>query len=78
MTDIFSLIRRDKEFLHSVEAIREQLSANNPLPIAVNGLQGGAIAAFPLICPLEAAFRRVRLALWQTPFLARPSHLLST
>ena len=46
MTDIFSLIRRDKEFVHSVEAIKEQLSVNNPLTVAVNGLQGGATVAF--------------------------------
>ena len=41
MTDIFSLIRRDKEFVHSIEAIGEQRTQNNPLPIAINGLQGG-------------------------------------
>ena len=46
MSDIFSLIRRDKEFQHSVEAIGEALKANNPLPIAINGLQGGATVAF--------------------------------
>ena len=46
MTDIFSFIRRDKEFVHSVEAIGEQLKAKSPLPIAVNGLQGGAIFAY--------------------------------
>ena len=54
MTDIFSLIRRDKEFIHSVEAVREQLSANNPLPIAVNGLQGGATSAFLIESVREA------------------------
>ena len=54
MTDIFSLIRRDKEFIHSVEAVREQLSANNPLPIAVNGLQGGASSAFLIESVREA------------------------
>ncbi len=46
MTDISSLIRLDKEFVHSVEAIAEQLSQKNALPIAVNGLQGGAVNAF--------------------------------
>ena len=46
MTEIFPLIRRDKEFVHSVEAISEGLSANIPLPIAINGLQGGATVAF--------------------------------
>ena len=54
MADIFSLIRRDKEFIHSVEAVREQLSANNPLPIAVNGLQGGATSAFLIESVREA------------------------
>ena len=58
MTDIFSLIRWDKEFIHSVEAIREQLNANSPLPIAINGLQGGATAAF--LC--EALREAVRLS----------------
>ena len=46
MTDIFSIIRRDGEFVHSVSAIEEQLRANNPLPIAINGLQGGAVSAY--------------------------------
>ena len=46
MTDVFSLIRRDKEFIHSLEAIGEGLRANVPLPVAINGLQGGATAAF--------------------------------
>ncbi len=46
MTDIFSLIRRDKEFSHSTLAINEQLLANNPLPIVINGLQGGAVQAY--------------------------------
>ena len=46
MTDIFSIIRRDKEFFHSVESIAEQLKANNPLPIAINGLTGGATLAY--------------------------------
>ena len=54
MTDISSLIRRDKEFFHSVEAIREQLSAKTPLPIAINGLQGGAVDAFVAESILEA------------------------
>ena len=57
MTDIFSFIRRDKEFIHSVEAIREQLGAKNPLPIAVNGLQGGAISAY--LCEAVREARRL-------------------
>ena len=54
MSDIFSLIRRDKEFFHSVEAIGEALRVNNPLPIAINGLQGGATLAFLVESAREA------------------------
>lgn len=46
MTDIFSIIRRDNEFVHSIGAIEEQLKAPKPLPIAINGLQGGAVSAY--------------------------------
>ena len=46
MADISSLIRRDKEFEHSVECIREQFLSRTPLPIAINGLQGGATISF--------------------------------
>ena len=67
MTDIFSFIRRDKEFIHSVEAIREQLAAKSPLPIAINGLQGGATAAFLS----EAVREAVRLSGVPALILAR-------
>ncbi len=55
MSDIYSLIRRDKEFLHCVNAIGEALSEKTPLPIAINGLQGGATLAF-----LSEAVREAR------------------
>ena len=54
MTDISSIIRRDKEFSHSIESIGEQLRANNPLPIAINGLTGGATAAYLIEALREA------------------------
>ena len=54
MTDISSIIRRDKEFSHSVESIAEQLRAHNPLPIAINGLTGGATLAYLIEAVREA------------------------
>ena len=42
MINITSLISLDKEFLKSISAAKEQIKTNKNLPIAVNGLSGGA------------------------------------
>ena len=67
MTDISSIIRRDKEFSHSVEAISEQLRADTPYPIAINGLSGGATVAYLT----EAVREAVRLTGAPALILAR-------
>ena len=46
MNRLSALIRYDKEFLSSANAIAEQLSAQKPLPIIINGLSAGAMDAY--------------------------------
>ena len=42
---ISSAIRLDREFSHLLSALSEQMSGKKPLPIAANGLSGGALDA---------------------------------
>ena len=44
--NISRIIRQDKEFLAFAECFRAQTRASAPLPIAINGLSGGASHAF--------------------------------
>ncbi len=46
MKSITSIITHDREFEESVKTLAEQLAASEPLPIAVNGLAGGAAYAY--------------------------------
>ncbi len=52
---ISSLIREDREFVSSVETMREAYRAPKPLPIAVNGLSGGAKSAYVVEVVRDAA-----------------------
>lgn len=57
MKRLTGLIRYDKEFSGSVEALREQLRAINPKPMIVNGLTAGASSAYLAEMILE--YRRI-------------------
>ena len=46
MKNVSSVIRLDKEFLAYLDTVKIQLRQQNPLPIVVNGLFGGAEDAF--------------------------------
>lgn len=46
MKRLFGLIRYDREFLGTLDTLREQLSAKNPKPMVVNGLTVGASSAY--------------------------------
>ncbi len=46
MSRLTSLIREDREYKNFASAFTEAMSAAKPLPIAVNGLTGGAVDAF--------------------------------
>ena len=52
--NISSLIRQDGEFLASVETMRDAFYKNLPLPIAINGLSGGAEDAYLIEAVKEA------------------------
>ena len=54
MLNISSLIRQDGEFLASVETMREAFSKSVPLPVAINGLSGGAEDAYLVEAVKEA------------------------
>lgn len=54
MLNISSLIRQDGEFPASVETMREAFSKTLPLPIAINGLSGGAEDAYLVEAVKEA------------------------
>ena len=56
MKRLSSLIRSDKEFSASMETMREQLRADVPYPIVINGLTNGAASAY-----LTEAIKEVRL-----------------
>ncbi len=57
MSKITSLIRADGEFTRFLETFREVFASDEPLPVAVNGLSGGAELAFVAEAVAEA--RRV-------------------
>ena len=57
MKRLTSLIRRDREFSASIEALRMELSKKEPLPIVINGLSGGASDAYLF----ESVFEAVNL-----------------
>ena len=57
MTGLTSLIRADSEFKKYLSTFRQTVGADEPLPIAVNGLSGGAESAFVAESIVEA--RRV-------------------
>ena len=46
MKKLTSLIKLDREFAASVEAVIEELKKNEPSPVVVNGLSGGAESAY--------------------------------
>ena len=46
MNRIFALIEEDREFSASIEAVCRLRKSDSPLPIAVNGLAGGATIAY--------------------------------
>ena len=50
-----SFITCDKEFSSALDAIRSELRAGGGLPVAVNGLSGGAPRAFVAECILALA-----------------------
>ena len=54
MQKISTLIRADREFLHSMETLRAQIAANNSQPIIINGLTGGAQDAYIAEAIIEA------------------------
>ena len=49
-----SIIRQDGEYRASVSTLAEQLSANTPLPVVINGLSGGSQDAYLLEALAEA------------------------
>ena len=55
MSRLTSLIREDREYKNFASAFVEAMSATKPLPIAVNGLVGGAEEAFVIECVRDAA-----------------------
>ena len=57
MSKITSLIRADGEYSRFLETFRNSFPSEEPLPIAVNGLSGGAEIAF--VCESVAEARRV-------------------
>ncbi len=54
MDRLSQLIRRDAEFAASVEALGAELRKSDPLPIVINGLSGGAGAAYLVEAAIEA------------------------
>ena len=46
MKQLTSLIKCDREFSASVDAVLEQIRSSEPLPVVVNGLSGGAESAY--------------------------------
>ena len=54
MQRISSLIRADREFLCSVDAMREAYAMPTPYPMVINGLSGGALDAYVSEAVLEA------------------------
>ena len=44
--NISGIIRHDKEFTAFIDCLRADLKSRTPLPIAINGLSGGAVDAF--------------------------------
>ena len=54
MSRLTRLIREDREYLNYASAFAEAMSAPKPLPIAVNGLSGGAQDAFIIEAALDA------------------------
>ncbi len=55
MKNLTGIIRADGEFLKFLTCFNQAFSSEEPLPIAVNGLSGGAEVAFVAECALEAA-----------------------
>ena len=49
-----SIIRQDGEYRASVSTLAEQLSANTPLPVVINGLSGGSQDAYLIEALAEA------------------------
>ena len=54
MRSISSLIRQDREFGESLRTLGEQLSAQQPLPLIINGLSGGSADAYLAEAVLDA------------------------
>ena len=46
MKGLSGLIRYDKEFVASLETVKAQLKASEPLPLIINGLTRGASCAY--------------------------------
>ena len=59
MSRLTALIREDREYKNFASAFVEAMSAARPLPIAVNGLSGGAEDAFLIESVSDALSRGV-------------------
>ena len=59
MSRLTALIREDREYKNFASAFVEAMSAAKPLPIAVNGLSGGAEDAFLIESVSDAISRGV-------------------
>lgn len=63
MNNIYPLIRSDREFSHVLTSLAEELSAQKPLPLIVNGLSGGMSDAFLHECIATVRDRAKRISL---------------
>ncbi len=62
---VSSALRLDREFLHLLQVLGEQLNAPKSLPIAANGLSGGALdaAALEIVAELQGVHKKTLLCL---------------
>ena len=65
--NVSRIIRQDKEFLAFLECFTQQMLREAPLPIAVNGISGGASDAFITECVRENSNKGRLPALILTP-----------